>query len=105
MCVFLLRHPLRGVAAAAVPGAPGPPDRVAGAQQMPPALAVAGPQLGAQDGAQERTADHGSHDPRPFIIEPDKVRRALPDPVAHWAIITIDHPSLGLDRLGDAADK
>jgi SOS response associated peptidase (SRAP) len=39
--IFPLRQPLRSFAAAAVPGIPGPPDRVAGPQQMPPLLAVA----------------------------------------------------------------
>jgi hypothetical protein len=47
MRIFPLRQPLRSFAAAAAPGIPGPPDRVAGPQQMPPLLAVAGPQLGA----------------------------------------------------------
>src|SRR6266852_1821093 len=105
MCVFLLRQPLRGFATTAVPGAPGPPDRVAGAQQMAPPLAVAGPQLGAQNGAVKRTADHSSHDHRSLIIEPDEVCRTLPDPVAHWTVIAVDHPSLGLDRLGHTADE
>ncbi len=72
---------------------------------MPPALAVAGPQLGAQNGAEKRTADHPSHDHRAFIIEPDEVRRTLPDPVAHRTVIAVDHPSLRLDRLGHAADE
>jgi hypothetical protein len=33
------------------------------------------------------------------------VGRTPPDPLAHWTIIAVDHPSLGLDRLSDPADE
>jgi len=87
MCVFRLYQPLRGFAAAAVPGAPGPTDRVAGPQQMPPLLAVAGPQLGPQNGAGQRPGDHPSHDHRAFIIEPDEMGRSPPDYITHRAVL------------------
>src|ERR1700720_861510 len=34
-----------------------------------------------------------------------EVRGAPPDPFAHWTIIAVDHPSLGLDSLSDPADE
>src|ERR1700731_1100342 len=64
MCAFALRQPFRGFAAAALPGAPGPADRVAGPYQVPPALAVAGPQLGVKNEPEKRTGDYPSHDHR-----------------------------------------
>jgi len=88
-----------------LPGAPGPANRVARAEHLPPALAFAGPQLGAQDSAEKDTEDHPSHDHRALVIEPHEVGRTRPDHVAHWAVIAVDHPSLGRNRLIDAADE
>jgi hypothetical protein len=30
---------------------------------------------------------------------------ALPDQVAHWTVVAVDHPSLGRDRLSHAQDE
>src|SRR5262249_13957449 len=105
MGVIWLCEPLRGLAAAAVPGAPRPADPVALPQQMPPALAVSGPQRGAQGRAKKRAGDHPGHDDWTPVIEPDEVRRAPPDPVAHEAVIAVGDPGLGLDRRSHAADE
>ena len=53
----------------------------------------------------KRTRDHPSHDHCAFIIEPDEVGRTPPDSFAHWTIIAVDHPLLGLDSLSDPADE
>ena len=104
MITLSLRQPLCSFAPPPLPGTPSEPDRVAGPQHVPPALAVSGPKLGAQQGAQKRTRNHPSHDYRALIIEPHEVRRPLPHALAHKAVVAIDDPGFGSDCLGHAAN-
>src|SRR5215468_10088133 len=73
MSALRLRQPFCGLPAPPFPGAPDPPDRMAGPQHVPPALAIARPQLGAQEDAHKRTRNHPSHDHRTLVIEPHEV--------------------------------
>ena len=82
-----------------------PTDRMPRSHQLRPALAIAGPWLGPERRALERTADHARHDQGPPVIEPDEMRCTRPDAVAHRPAIAVHDPGLRPDRLGHAVGE
>ena len=101
MGVLAQPEALPELSAAPAPGAPGPTDRMARPQHVQPSLAVAGPHFGAQHRPRQRAPDDPIHDHGVVIIEPDQMCRPAPDEVANEAIISIDHPGIDSNRVGD----
>src|SRR6266568_7549045 len=70
-------------------------------EQVPPALAVAVPQLDPARDAAQRPPDDPAHHRAPRQVEPDHGVRARPDEVPDLAVIPVDHPALARHHPGD----